>query len=326
MSKGKKSRGLGIFSGGLDSMLAVKVLQQAGVEVAAVTFATPFFSPERAMVSAKHIGVPLRVAQVGGPHLELVKDPPHGYGSNMNPCIDCHAFMFAQAGKIMAEQGFDFLFSGEVLGQRPMSQNKQALAQVAKLSGMAQYILRPLSAQVLPVSPVEERGLVERELLLGLSGRSRKPQMALAVQWGVSDYPAPAGGCLLTEPGFSSRLKDLLSHQPDAGLAEVELLKHGRHLRLSPQAKLIVGRNQKENETLERLAPPSAHWLVTQGLPGPLGLYFGPLEGPELPLAAALVAGYGKAKPGQVVTMTLGQEQSLEVAAQGPRLAAPYLL
>jgi len=326
MSEDNKSRGLGIFSGGLDSMLAVKVLERAGVAVAAVTFATPFFSPGRAIRSAGHIGVPLQVAQVGGPHLELVKNPPHGYGSNMNPCIDCHAFMFARAGEIMAEQGFDFLFSGEVLGQRPMSQNKQSLVQVAKLSGMAEHILRPLSAQVLPVSPVEERGLVDREKLLGLSGRSRKPQMALAAELGISDYPAPAGGCLLTEPGFSRRLKDLLTHQPDAGLAEAELLKHGRHLRLSPAAKLIVGRNQKENEILERLAPPGAHWLITQGLPGPLGLYFGPLQGPDLELAAALVAGYGKAKPGQVVTVEVDRSRSLEAGAQGPRLAAPYLL
>ena len=326
MSEGNKSRALGIFSGGLDSMLAVKVLDRAGIQVEVVTFATPFFTPERAIASARHIGVPLQVAQVGEPHLELVKDPPHGYGSNMNPCIDCHAFMFAQAGRIMAEQGFDFLFSGEVLGQRPMSQNKQALAQVAKLSGMAEHILRPLSAQVLPVSQVEERGLVERELLLGLSGRGRKPQMALAEELGISDYPAPAGGCLLTEPGFSRRLKDLFTHQPDAGLAEVELLKHGRHLRLSPRAKLIVGRNQRENSILETLAPPSAHGLITQGLPGPLGLYFGPLEGPDLELAAALVAGYGKAKPGQVVGVQVDREQSLEVSAQGPRLAAPYLL
>ncbi|MCB2193650.1 MAG: hypothetical protein KQI62_18895, partial [Deltaproteobacteria bacterium] len=126
MSEAKKSKGLGIFSGGLDSMLAVKVLERAGVQVSTVTFATPFFSPQRAIISAEHIGVPLQVVDVGQPHLALVKDPPHGYGSNMNPCIDCHAFMFAQAGKLMAEQGFDFLFSGEVLGQRPMSQNKQA--------------------------------------------------------------------------------------------------------------------------------------------------------------------------------------------------------
>ncbi|BEQ13299.1 tRNA 4-thiouridine(8) synthase ThiI [Desulfoferula mesophila] len=325
MSDGKQIKALGIFSGGLDSMLAVKVLERAGVQVAAVTFATPFFSPERAIVSAKHIGVPLQVAAVGEPHLELVKNPPHGYGSNMNPCIDCHAFMFARAGALMAEQGFDFLFSGEVLGQRPMSQNKQALAQVAKLSGMAEHILRPLSAQALPVTPVEERGLVERERLLGLSGRSRKPQMALAAELGISDYPAPAGGCLLTEPGFSRRLKDLFSHSPQAGLAQVELLKHGRHLRLGPTAKLIVGRNQKENQILEKLAPPEAQWLVTQGLPGPLGLYFGP-QGPELELAAALVAGYGKAKPGQTVRVQADQGPGLEVIAQSPRLAAAYLL
>ncbi|MCB2192465.1 MAG: tRNA 4-thiouridine(8) synthase ThiI, partial [Deltaproteobacteria bacterium] len=156
--------------------------------------------------------------------------------------------------------------------------------------------------------------------------RSRKPQMALAEELGISDYPAPAGGCLLTEPGFSRRLKDLFTHQPDAGLAEVELLKHGRHLRLSPKAKLIVGRNQRENQILENLAPPTAHWLITQGLPGPLGLYFGLTEGPDLELAAALVAGYGKAKPNQVVRVQVDRRDALEVAAQGPRLAAAYLL
>jgi len=326
MSKNSPCRALGIFSGGLDSMLACKVLQRAGVEVTAITFASPFFGPERARRSAAHAGIAHRVEFIGPEHLEMVKDPPHGYGSNMNPCIDCHAFMFARAGRIMEAEGFDFLFSGEVLGQRPMSQNKQALALVAKISGYGQRILRPLSARNLPPTDMEQQGLVDREMLLAFSGRSRKPQMALAAELGITDYPAPAGGCLLTEPGFSRRLRDLLEHHPGAGVEEVELLKHGRHLRLSPQAKLIVGRKQAENQALARLAPPGALKLNSLDAPGPLGLYFGPAQGPELTLAASLVAGYGKAKPGQQTRVGVENGPVLTVEALGRRQAAPLLL
>jgi tRNA-uridine 2-sulfurtransferase len=325
-----KPRALGIFSGGLDSMLASLVLRRAGVEVEAITFETPFFGAGRARVSAKHIGLPLRVAPVGPVHLELVKQPDHGYGSNMNPCIDCHAFMFKHAGQVMEAEGFDFLYSGEVLGQRPMSQNKQALVTVARISGYRDSILRPLSAQKLPITPMEESGLVNRELLLDFSGRSRKPQMALADELEVTDYPAPAGGCLLTEPGFSRRLKDLLEHDPEAGVAEVELLKHGRHLRLSPRVKLVVGRKESENKALEELAqrldPGKTLKLHALGVPGPLGLYLGPAEGQELAQAAAIVAGYGKTKPGEMAKVQVSGGQELSVEALHRRLAAPLLL
>jgi tRNA-specific 2-thiouridylase len=303
------AKALGLFSGGLDSMLAATVLKRAGVEVEGITFVTPFFDAERAKISATHIDLPLTVMEIGPEHLEtVVKTPRYGYGSNMNPCIDCHGYMFRKAGELMDERGFDFLFSGEVLGQRPMSQNKQALGLVAKLSGRPECILRPLSALVLPETPMEEGGLVERQKLAGLTGRSRKPQMELAKELGISDYPAPAGGCLLTEPGFSRRLKDLLDNSPLAGVEMVDLLKHGRHLRLSPKAKLIVGRNQKENLILESLAPKEAVRMIAQGIPGPLGLYIGPADGPELELAAEIVAGYGKAPAGQPVQIKTGSE------------------
>ncbi len=303
------AKALGLFSGGLDSMLAALVLRRAGVEVEGVTFATPFFGAQRAQISAAHIGLALSVLEVGPEHLEnVVKAPRYGYGSNMNPCIDCHGYMYRKAGSLMDAHGFDFLFSGEVLGQRPMSQNRQALGLVAKLSGRPQSILRPLSALVLEPTPMEETGLVEREKLTGLSGRSRKPQMELARQLGVTDYPAPAGGCLLTEPGFSHRLKDLLQHTPQAGVEMVELLKHGRHLRLSPQAKLVVGRNQGENGILESLAPDEALRIIAQGVPGPLGLYIGPSARADLELAAQIVAGYGKAPADQPVEVMVGQE------------------
>lgn len=301
-------KALGLFSGGLDSMLAALVLRRAGVEVEGVTFVTPFFDAQRARISAEHIELPLTILEVGTEHLEtVVKAPRYGYGSNMNPCIDCHGYMFRKAGNLMDELGFDFLYSGEVLGQRPMSQNRQALGLVAKLSGVPEKILRPLSALSLQPTAMEEAGLVEREKLAGLTGRSRKPQMELARELAVTDYPAPAGGCLLTEPGFSHRLKDLLHHNPQAGVELMELLKHGRHLRLSPQAKLVVGRNQKENRILESLAPKEALQVMAPGIPGPVGLYMGQATGPEVELAARIVAGYGKAPAGQPVEVLVGR-------------------
>lgn len=324
------AKALGLCSGGLDSILACLVLRRAGVEVAAVSFASPFFGADKAVAAAEAHVIPLTVLEVGPEHLEsVVKHPRYGYGSNMNPCIDCHAYMFRKAAALAREQGCDFLFSGEVLGQRPMSQNRQALGTVAKHSGVGALILRPLSAQLLPPTAMEEAGLVDRSKLLGLSGRSRKPQMALAVELGVQDYPAPAGGCLLTEPGFSRRLKDLLAHDPAAGVEAVELLKYGRHLRLSPAAKLALGRNQAENRELERLAPAGSLKLHALDAPGPLGVYAGPAAGADLELAASLVAGYGQSPadaPARVVAEGGEASQVLTVLPHSRRLAQPYLL
>jgi len=321
-----KSCGLGLVSGGLDSILAALVLRRAGVEVEGVSFTTPFFNAEAARRAAKAHDLPLTVLEVGEEHLAtVVKKPRYGYGANMNPCVDCHAFMLKKAGRLMAEMGFDFLFTGEVLGQRPMSQNKQALVTVAKASGLPDKVLRPLSAKLLPVTPMEEAGLVDRELLLDLSGRGRKPQMALADQFGVRDYPSPAGGCLLTEPGFSRRLKDLLHYRPQAGLDEVKLLKYGRHLRLSPESKLVVGRNEAENKILGAMTPPGAISLAARGLPGPLGLFFGP-AGPDLELAAEVVAGYGKAPAGRTVPVETAGGPTLNVLPLDRRRAHGMLL
>jgi hypothetical protein len=201
--------------------------------------------------------------------------------------------MLNKAGRIMEAEGFDFIYTGEVLGQRPMSQNANALKTVAKASGYGPYILRPLSAQCLSPTPMEEKGLVRRELLGRFSGRGRKAQMALAAEMGWHSYPSPGGGCLLTDPGFSHRLKDLLRCQPGCDTVQVELLKYGRHFRLSPETKLIVGRNQADNEQLQALIPQlGAEVIILELLdrPGPLAL----LDGNEsvLEKAAAIVAGY----------------------------------
>ncbi|WP_291317523.1 thiamine biosynthesis protein [Desulfuromonas sp.] len=241
------SKALGLLSGGLDSSLAAMTLLRQGVEVTGIAFVTPFFGSAKAEQAARQIGIPLIVQDIGEVHLEMVKNPRYGYGKNMNPCIDCHAMMFRLAGEVMAGKGFDFLFSGEVLGQRPMSQNLNALRSVANYSGHPDRILRPLSARLLAITAMEEEGLVDRERLLDIQGRSRKPQEKLAREWGLTDYPSSGGGCLLTEKSISNRLRDLFDHRPEATVTDVELLKLGRQFRLSETAKLTLGRNQADN-------------------------------------------------------------------------------
>jgi tRNA-specific 2-thiouridylase len=290
------SKALGLLSGGLDSSLAALCLKRQGIEVTAIAFVTPFFGGSKAERMARQLDIPLIVDDISKIHLDMVKKPHYGYGKNMNPCIDCHAMMFRLAGEIMAERGFDFLFSGEVLGQRPMSQNSEALRTVANYSGHPDRILRPMSAQLLPITPMEEQGLVDRSQLLDINGRSRRPQEALAREWGLTDYPASGGGCLLTEIHFSDRLRDLFIHQPDCTVDDVELLKIGRQFRLSEHAKLTLGRHQKDNESIRQAAQGSYIVLRALDLSGPLGLVSGQPGEEDLRLAAAIVASYGKGK------------------------------
>lgn len=290
------SKALGLLSGGLDSSLAALCLKRQGIDVTAIAFVTPFFGSSKAQAAAQQIGVPLIIEDISEVHLEMLKNPRYGYGKNMNPCIDCHAMMFRLAGAIMAERGFDFLFSGEVLGQRPMSQNANALRSVANYSGHPDRILRPLSAKLLPETPMEEQGLVEREQLLDIQGRSRKPQEALAKEWDLTDYPSSGGGCLLTEIHFSDRLRDLFDHQPSCTIADVELLKIGRQFRLSEHAKLTLGRHQKDNDELRKAAQKPYVVLRAVGVSGPLGLVSGQPTEDDLKTAGAILASYGKGK------------------------------
>lgn len=290
-------KAVGLMSGGLDSMLAVRLLREQQVDVLGVCFITPFFSSVRAEAAARQLDVPLRVLDISEEHLAMVKNPAHGYGKTMNPCIDCHALMFRRAGELMEAEGRDFLFSGEVLNERPMSQNRKALAVVAETSGYPDHIVRPLSAKLLAETRPEREGLVDRSRLLDFHGRSRKPQMALARQWGITDYPTPAGGCLLTEQQFSLRLGDLLDHEPDAGISEVEMLKVGRHFRLSPNVKMVCGRNRAENDKLEALARPQDTVLRPLGVPGPSAVLLGPPDPELLELAASLLVRYSDTPP-----------------------------
>jgi tRNA U34 2-thiouridine synthase MnmA/TrmU len=210
--------------------------------------------------------------------------------------MDCHTLMFRLAGGLMREKGFDFLFSGEVLGQRPMSQTKPSLRYVEKHSGLGGYILRPLSAKLLPETIPEQQGLVDRGRLLDIHGRGRKDQIALAKQFGISDYPAPAGGCLLTDKGFSLRLKDLFDHSPAATENEIHLLKFGRHFRLNPQAKLILGRTETDNESILRHHDPKRDVVIdVRDYPSPIGLLPGGADERTVFLAASICIGYSKA-------------------------------
>ncbi len=290
------SKALGLLSGGLDSSLAAMALKRQGVEVTCIAFATPFFGAGRAEKAAQKMDIPLKIQDISEIHLAMLKNPRYGYGKNLNPCIDCHALMFRLAAEIMEAEGFDFLFSGEVLGQRPMSQNANALKAVAKHAGCPDRILRPLSARLLPITPMEEQGLVDREQLLDIQGRSRKRQEALAKEWGLEDYPSSGGGCLLTEKSFTGRLRDLLTHHPECTPNDVELLKVGRQFRLSPRAKLTLGRNESDNDAIQDLLRPGHALVRARGVAGPLGLVSGHPEADDLQDACALVASYGKGR------------------------------
>jgi len=299
----KTIRALGLFSGGLDSMLAAAVLRAQGIDVTLVTFVTPFFGATRARESAAHLGLPLREVDLTDKYLPLIYAPPHGFGRGHNPCIDCHTLMLREAGALLAA-GFDFLFTGEVLGQRPMSQNRGSLNLIARESGFADLLLRPLCARSLKTTAPEIRGWVDRERLLNLSGRGRKRQMALAQEYGITRYPAPAGGCLLTDPGYAARLKELLRHVQEASRQDLELLKYGRHFRLPGGAKVVVGRTERENVAIRALRSPGDFLLQVEHYPGPLVLGRGVAAGEDLEMAAGLAAAYSDAPKGTAVTVT----------------------
>ncbi|MGD8530131.1 MAG: tRNA 4-thiouridine(8) synthase ThiI [Syntrophobacterales bacterium] len=308
-----KVRALGLMSGGLDSMLAVRVLLDQGIEVTGITFQTPFFGPEGAQKAADQLGIALRVVDIGEVHLEMLKNPKYGYGSQMNPCIDCHALMLRAAGRIMDKEGFDLLSTGEVLGQRPMSQRKDALRAVEKLSGYGGYILRPLSARLLPETIPEREGKVDRQRLLDIRGRSRKRQMALASRYSLKEYPSPGGGCILTKAGFADRLRDLLATQENVGLHEVELLKWGRHLRLSGGRRLVVGRVHGDNLKLQELAREEDLLLRVKGVPGPTGIMAAMAGEEEVELAAHIVAAYSDVETGKEAIVEVSGKEDRKI-------------
>ncbi len=297
-----KAKGIGLFSGGLDSILAAKIIMALGIQVTGVTCTTPFFSPEKAKAAAKEIGIHLIEVDITKEHLDMLKAPKYGYGKNMNPCIDCHTLMLKIAGRMMEDREADFIFTGEVLGQRPMSQNRQSLSIVAKNSGYQEYILRPLSALLLPATRPEIEGKVDRQRLLAIKGRGRKDQIEMARRYGVDHYSAPAGGCLLTDPMFSRRLRDLFRHGLDFEIRDIELLKYGRHFRINEFSKAIVGRNSVENEALQRLSHEEDIVIHMEQFPGPTVIV--PYGGDKTTLlaAASLCASYSDAPKDEEVS------------------------
>ena len=305
-------KALALFSGGLDSILAVKLIEEQGVDIGGICFESPFFSAQKARQSARYIGLPLTVVDITEHMLTIVLSPRHGYGKGLNPCIDCHALMFRVAGEMLKGEGARFMISGEVLGQRPMSQNLRSLSIVSRESGFDDLILRPLSAKRLPETLAEREGRVNRERLLDLSGRSRKPQIELAKRYGVDQYPAPAGGCLLTDRIFSRRLKDLITMSPDFSRRDLELLKQGRHFRISEGTKIVVGRNERENEAIISLARREDALLMVKSFPGPTVLVIGDPTLEELEIVAAITVSYSDAPLNQPVDVGIKRDSASE--------------
>ncbi|MGL6025202.1 MAG: 7-cyano-7-deazaguanine synthase, partial [Cetobacterium sp.] len=279
-------KALALFSGGLDSALAIKIVKDQGIEVIALNFVSHFFGGknEKAENMAKQLGVQLEYVNFSHIHTEILKNPVHGRGKNMNPCIDCHALMFKTAGDLLEKFGASFIISGEVLGQRPMSQNYQALEKVKALSpGLENLIVRPLSAKLLPESEPEKLGWVDRTRLLNIEGRSRKIQMELMDKFGIVDYPTPGGGCLLTDPGYSKKLKVL----EQDGLLEDEystlfhLLKVGRFFRFEQGKYLIVGREESDNLKIDEYKTFGSLFIRGKEVPGPHIVGFGDLSEEE---------------------------------------------
>ena len=286
------AKGLSLMSGGLDSQLAIRVLQNAGAEVEAVCFSTPFFDISAAKAAADALGVKLHVVDFTDDEISLLENPPHGFGGAMNPCIDCHALMIRRAGELMTKLGYDFVATGEVQGQRPMSQNRQSLGIVEKCSGLKGRLVRPMSAKLLEPTIPELEGKLDRAKLLDISGRGRERQIALAAEFGIVDYPSPAGGCKLTEEGFCRRLKDLKDHEGLGNRKLIELLLVGRRFRLPGGSSVILGRDKVENGILKALDFGTI--ISPVNVPGPTAVVPDLKGEDDLAMVKGLVCAYSK--------------------------------
>ncbi|MGB9960027.1 MAG: hypothetical protein ACPLKQ_05865 [Candidatus Bathyarchaeales archaeon] len=306
-----KVKALALFSGGLDSILAVKLILEQGVDVEAINFATPFGACKKnensAAEAAKKLGVPIKTFFLGRDYLRIVRKPKYGYGKNMNPCIDCKILMLKKAKKYAESVGAQFIFTGDVLDERPMSQHFKALMLIEEEAGLKGKVLRPLSARLLPETEAEKKGLVDRDRLLDIQGRSRKRQLALAKELGITEYEWPSGGCLLTYKEFSNKLRDLLTHKKRVSMKDLALLRVGRHFRLGAN-KIIVGRNEHENQLLLKLKAENDFYFEAQGCGSPITLLQGPKTKEAIEKAAKLTAYYSDQKIG-TVPVKFGREK-----------------
>ena len=301
------TRALAMLSGGLDSILAAKLIKDQGIEVIGITYKSYFFDEENARRMVKQIDIPLEVVDFSEEHFELVKNPKHGYGKNMNPCIDCHAMMMRYSGELLKKFEADFIITGEVINQRPMSQNAGALNTVKKESGFSDKILRPLCAKLLPPTEMEESGMVDREKLMNINGRSRKVQIELAEKWNIKDYPTPAGGCKLTEPGYSKRLRDLLDNNDEVTPRDMELLRYGRRFRISRNTVIISARTKDEGDLIKPILNSNDTGFIVDKYTGSMVVLVGEATEEGIKLAAAIAARYSKGKDEEKVTVRYGK-------------------
>ncbi len=300
----RQVKAVALYSGGLDSTLAILQLMKYGVEVEAVTFMTHFGCDATDSSScgsdpfpaAQKFGFKVKLAHLGQKFLDIVKNPRHGHGKNMNPCIDCRLIMIGEVKHYLDMVGGDFVITGEVLGQRPMSQRRFTLDLIARECGLEGRLVRPLSGRLLPPTVPEKEGLIRREWLLDIEGRSRRRQMELAREFGLTTYPSPASGCLLTDKRYSDRLRDLLRHNPDTDFNDLNLLRVGRHFRLDPATKLVVGRDENENNIIESLRLDTDTILEATDFKSPVGLLRGVATPAIMNQAASIVARYSDGK------------------------------
>ncbi len=327
----EKRKVVALLSGGLDSQLAVRMMQEKGFEVSAVAIRTPFcdFDCGRGCgfeirERADQLNVDLKTVYLGDEYIEMLKHPKYGRGAGFNPCVDCRSMMFEAAKKEMERTGADFVISGEVLGQRPMSQHRRALKNIEAESEMEGVIVRPLSGRLLPPTKPEKDGLIRREDLGMIRGRSRKPQLAMAKEYGIADPPNAGGGCLLTDPSFGLRAKDLFGHTETPSINDIELLKVGRQHRLDEHTKMVVGRNRTENETIRMLAMPGDIILEARDHVGPTTILRGTTAGDHVRLAASVTLKYSDA-PDTEGHVTVWQGEETEDISVAPASEDDYI-
>jgi tRNA U34 2-thiouridine synthase MnmA/TrmU len=314
-------KALALFSGGLDSTLAIKVILNQGIEVIALYFLTPFSrcdeEGKKLLIkkAKEQLGIKLKIIYLGENYLEILKNPEFGYGKNLNPCIDCKILMLKEAKKLMQVSGASFVITGEVVGQRPKSQHKETLELIEKKAGLERIVLRPLSAKLLPPTIPEANGWVRRENLFDFNGRTRTPQIKLADSLGIKDYAWPAGGCLLTISSFCVRVKDLIEHN-ELNDSNTRLLQVGRCFRISPSFTLIVGRNEKENKNILDLAEEKDIIFEPKELPGPTGIGRGTFNGNVKMICSRIIARYTvpNGKEVKIAVKNLPQEEETILA------------
>ncbi len=310
-------KAISLISGGLDSILAAKLILEQGIEVVGLHFTSPFSSRKdkavgsMAVKTAAELGIELIVQEKGEDYYEILKNPKYGYGKNMNPCIDCRIFMLRKTHLIMEEIGAGFIVTGEVLGQRPMSQQRPTLRLIEKESGCAGFIVRPLSAQHFDPTVPEKEGLIDREQLLNIAGRGRSGQYVLAEKYNLKEFSSPGGGCLLTDPIFSVKLRELFAKEKDFTLRDINLLSVGRHFRLREDTKLVVGRNMEENEKLRSLWSPPYVFFSPVNFRGPQAILKGAMDDEIIGVVANIMGQYGKTTGPEVsVTSNDGEERT----------------